>query len=190
MSGSRLNRQLGDKHLNPEESVIRLREELLKMASKAKIGGQAELEDSDRAAGPRLYYTEILRRVRNLNPELQVVRGMEGSVALYRPLRPWEIDPEQVDPDRPEWFNRHRYCGGMKKDWLPEYAYVLLDSSNLPTREVRGWRSVLIGLIRAGVITESGAAKEFGDPYHDQRSGRWFAQMYEIRNTKRGNANV
>ncbi len=191
MSGSKLNHQLGDEHLNPQEAVIREREELLQVASRSKIWGQEELESSDRSAGPRLHYTEILRRLWIISPRLTVRDGLEGNVALYRPLEPWEYDPEQDDPERPDWFNRHKYVGGMAKDWLPEFSHVLLDTSNLPTREVRGWRSVLLSLIKNHTITVEGAIQQFGDPSMDQRSGRWAEQIWEFRNPfKEENSNV
>lgn len=122
MSSSNLNHQLGDEHLNPEEAVIHEREDLLRMAAKCKIHGQEELEDTDRSAGPRLYYAEILRRLRILNPRLAVLDGIEGNVALYRPLEPWEYDPEQWDEEKPDWFNQYKYVGGMAKNWLPNTA--------------------------------------------------------------------
>ncbi len=190
MSSSNLNHQLGDEHLNPEEAVIREREDLLRMSAKAKIYGQEELEDTDRSAGPRLYYAEILRRLRILNPRLAVLDGIEGNVALYRPLEPWEYDPETWDAEKPDWFNQYKYVGGMKKAWLPEYAHVLLDTSNLPTREIRGWRSVLLALIKSRTITVEGAIQQFGDPSNDQRSGRWDEQIWEFRNkSKQENEN-
>ena len=182
MSSSNLNHQLGDEHLNPEEAVIHEREDLLRMAAKCKIHGQEELEDTDRSAGPRLYYAEILRRLRILNPRLAVLDGIEGNVALYRPLEPWEYDPEQWDEEKPDWFNQYKYVGGMAKNWLPEYSHVLLDTSNLPTREIRGWRSVLLALIKSRTIAVEGAIQQFGDPSNDQRSGRWEEQVWEFRN--------
>ena len=191
MSGSRLNHELGDTHLSPEEAVLREREELLQLASKSKIWGQEELENSDRSAGPRLYYTEIVRRLQVINPRLAVRDGLEGSVALYRPVEPWEYDPEQWDPERPDWFNQHKYVGGMKKDWLPEFSHVLLDTSNLPTREVRGWRSVLLSLIKSHTISIKSAIQQFGDPSTDQRSGRWNEQIWEFCNkSKQENENA
>ena len=195
MAGSRLNRQLGDKHLNPEEAVIREREDLLRIESKKKIWGQAELENTDRSAGPRLYYTEILRRLWLINPQLKVKEGVEGSVALYRTLEPWEYDPElplyssegsrRTDVEKTDWFNHHKYVGGMEKGWLPEYSHVLLDTSHLATREIRGWRSVLLSLIKGKAISVEGAIEQFGDPSLDQRSGRWQEQIWEFKQQSR-----
>lgn len=174
--------QLGDTHLSPEEANLRERELLLKMASKKKIQGQAELEDPNRSAGPRMYYTEIIRRLLKLNPELRIEDGKAGSVAIYRPKRHDEYDYEQFDPKAPtQWRWDFEYVTGFEKDWIPEYPHVLLDSSKLATREVHGWRSTLIALIKARAISYGGAIKEFGDPSGDSRSGRWFEYLSKFQ---------
>jgi hypothetical protein len=173
--------ELGDKRLSPEEAVVREREDLLRMASKKKIWGQAELEDPSRSAGPRLYYTEVLRRLWKLNLALRVEDGSDGQVAIYRPKRYDEYDWEQFDPHAPKsWRWDFEYVTGMEKGWIPEYAHVTVDTSNLAKREVRGWRSVLIALIKARAISYRGTIQEFGDPSNDQRSMRWFEQLQKF----------
>lgn len=172
---------LGDKHLDEKESVIRERERAINQASKCKIGGQAELENSDRSAGPRLHYSEIIRRIQSLNPRIAIRDGMPGNVAIYRPKRREEYNDAEREmrsaPRDEQWFWDHVYVSGMLKDWLPEYAHVTLDNAGLPTREVRGWRSVLIALVKSGAITRRGCNELFGDPSGDKRSGRWFEQI-------------
>ena len=152
MSGSRMNRQLGDKHLAGDELRAYEEERALNMASKSKIYGQDDLEDEDRSAGPRLYYTEIIRRIRKINSEIKVVGGKQGSVALYRPKNRWEYDESERDPERQAWAWDYVYVCGLEIDWLPEYSHVLLDSSHLPTREIHGWRSAIIALVKSGAI--------------------------------------
>lgn len=179
--------ELGDRRLNPEEVVIREREALLREASRSKIHGQEELEDAERSAGPRLYYTEIIRRLRNINSDLQVLEGSPGNVALYKRKHRGEYDGSEVDDKRPapsgfhaDFFKDHTYVGGMVKDWLPEFSHVILDTSNLPVREYRGWRSVIIGLIKQGVLTYAAAVREFGEPT-GPRAGRWSEQLQPYR---------
>jgi hypothetical protein len=175
------SQELGDTRLSPEEANIREREELLKMAARKKIQGQAELEDPNRSAGPRLYYTEILRRLWKLNPDLRVEDGKDRSVAIYRLKRRDEYDWEQWHPFAPtKWRWDFEYVTGLEKGWLPEYPHVLLDSSRLATREVRGWRSVLIALVKSRAVSYRGVIQEFGDPMNDQRSGRWGEQLQKF----------
>lgn len=174
--------ELGDKRLSPEEAVIDEREKLLKIAAKKKIRGQEELEDPDRSAGPRLYYTEILRRLLKLNPELRIEDGSYGNVAIYRLKRYDEYDWEQFDPLAPaSWRWDFEYVTGVEKEWIPEYSHVTVDTSKLAKREIRGWRSVLIALVKARAITYRGAIQEFGDPVNDQRSGRWFEHLQKFQ---------
>jgi hypothetical protein len=175
--------ELGDERLSPAEAVAREREELLEKTSRKKIQGQEELENPDRSSGPRLYYTEIIRRLRKLNPELRFEDGKDGSVAIYRPKRRDEYDWEQWDPMAPtKWRWDFEYVTGMEKDWIPQFSHVLLDTSLLATKEIRGWRSVLIPLVKSRAITYRGAIQEFGDPANDQRSGRWFDHLRKYAN--------
>lgn len=170
--------QLGDKSLSPDEAVIREREELLKKASKHRIWHQDELEDSGRTGGARLYYTEVIRRIRKINSEIMFRDGIDGQVAIYRQKRRDEYDWEQFDPKvGNDWRWDHDYSSGLPKDWLPEYSGITLDSSNLPTREFRGWRSVLIALVKGGAISYNETVIEFGDPSNDRRSKMWFEQL-------------
>lgn len=175
---------LGDKHLDPEESVIREREDLLKQAAKMRIHGQDELEQSERSAGPRMGWTELLRKLWKCNPQIRVKDGSPGSIALYILKKPWESEEsDYTSEDRPkdDFFVDHKYVGGFQKESMPEYSHVTLDTSNLPVRELRGWRSVLIKLIKAGVISYRAAIQEFGDPSLDQRSRFWCEQLAQFR---------
>ena len=136
--------ELGDKRLSPAEAVIREREELAaRTYKKYAIREQAQFEDEGRSAGPRLYYTEILRRLWKSNPEIFVTEGRYGSVAIYRRKRHDEYDYEQFDPCAPtSWRWDHEYVTGMPTDWIPEYGHLLLDNAHVATQEIRGWRSV------------------------------------------------
>lgn len=172
--------ELGDKRLSVEEANIKKGEEVLKQAAQYKISGQAEIENSDRSAGPRLYYTEILRRIWKINPTIQVLDGLPGNVAIYRRKSNLEVI-EDVHETEVNFFTDHVYVTGMEKAWIPEFSHVILDTSFLPTREIRGWRSVLIALIKSRALKYEDAIQEFGDPFFDQRSKRWFEQLNPIK---------
>jgi hypothetical protein len=53
---------------------------------------------------------------------------------------------------------------------------VTLDDKNLPVREIRGWRSVLVALIRAGALTRKQCDTAFG-PASGQRSILWYRNL-------------
>lgn len=174
--------ELGDKRLNPEEAVIKERNELLGIAAKKKIHGQAELENPERSGGPKMPWQEVLRRIRKCNPEIRAKDGSPGSIALYRPKRPWEYELSDFVEIPPNglFFRDHKYVGGFEKQPMPEYAHVTLDSSHLPLREVRGWRSVLMALIKAKAVTYEKVCRQFGEPT-GSRSGRWFDECYSFK---------
>jgi hypothetical protein len=80
------------------------------------------------------------------------------------------------------FFLFNRYVGGLPKIELPEWGYVDIDTSLIATREhIRGWRTILIGLIRAGVLSYFAAVDEFGDPAADKRSVVWMKKLLEWR---------
>jgi hypothetical protein len=170
--------ELGDKRLNPDEAVAEQREMALRQASRFRISGQAELEDPDRATGSQMAWQEVIRRLQRCNPAIRVKDGIPGNVAIYIPKKHGEYhESDFADPPEDEFFLHHRYITGFPKQPLSEYSYVDLDTSLLPTREHRGWRSVLIALIKAGAIKYRDSIREFGNPELDQRSGRWFQQV-------------
>lgn len=190
--------ELGDTRLNPEESVFKLREEILKQESAKKMHGQDELQNADRSRGSRMPYEELLARLQKLNPGIQGKDGSPGSLALYYPKPESEYTMEdhmcpaeawkfgvQLPPNG-DFFRTHKYCGGFLKEPLPEWGSVTTDTSGIAVHEVekghnRGWRSVLIGLIKAHVVTYAAAVKEFGEPVTDQRSRFWFEQTNEYK---------
>lgn len=187
--------ELGDKKLNPEESLYRERELALAQAAKCKIGGQKELEDVERSSGPRMPWQEVIRRLLICNPAIRVKDGTPGNVALYFKKRSDEYtEVDEVLLHSPaaartlnipvpadDFFIHHKYIGGFERHPMPEYAHVSVDSSGLPLREYRGWRSILISLIKERVITYGSAVAHFGNPEGDSRSGRWFEQLQKHR---------
>jgi hypothetical protein len=75
--------ELTDKRLSPEESVIKETEELLKIESKKRIHGQDDLEQVERSAGPRMYFTEILRKLLSCNPERRLTNTHHPTLMVF-----------------------------------------------------------------------------------------------------------
>ncbi len=179
--------ELGDKRLNPEEAVAREREALLKKASAFRMPDQDEMEQPEREYGPRLSSDALLGRLRTIAPQLSARDGAPGHISLYYPRRGDELDEAiregvGLESNDPIFFLHNKYVGGFPKEDIPEYSYVDIDSSLVATHEhTRSWRSVLIGLLKAGVISYSQAVQAFGDPANDQRSKRWFRETLEWR---------
>jgi len=178
-------RRLGDQFLDPTENLAKLKEGNAKLVEKQKIAGQAELEDSERAGGPRIPYQELVRKIQKLNSNIKVLDGSPGSVAIYVLKTNKEIaesaNEDNGDRTRSDWFKAHKYVTGCPKEPLPEYSTVTVDERGIAKRELRGWRSILIALIKNRAITYRQAVEEFGDPLTDSRSGRWFEQLQSYR---------
>jgi hypothetical protein len=176
--------ELGDKRLDPKENNAKLTEDCLTQASQFKIGQQAELEDPKRALGPRLQYTDFISRLKRIIPSLKAVDGSLGNIALYFPRNAKEIEAAQLEWEwgKDIFFLHHKYVGGFPKKELAEYSTIDIDSSHLPTKEHRGWRTVLITLLKQGVVTYHTITKEFGDVGSDQRGWRWLMYTRKWRN--------
>lgn len=174
--------ELGDARLNPEEAVVREREDLLRIRhQKHAIPGQASLVDVDRSTGSRIPCGEFIVRLHKLNPAILVKDGIPGNVALYIRKSEIELECDGYDLTRPMWWNEHKYVSGIPTSLLPEWGHLTTDTDGIAEKEVRGWRSVLIAFIKARVFTYAQAALEFGDPVFDQRSRFWFEQLSQFR---------
>ena len=187
--------ELGDKRLDPIENVARKREECLAMASKRRLPNQEDLEDPDRAFGPRLQHTDFISRLRKVVKNLKVLDGSPGSVALYAPRTSKEITDhekqwfeEQADASFRDckrqdiFFLHHKYVGGFPKQELQEYSTIDVDNARLATKEHRSWRTVLINLIQQGVVSYRAVVREFGDCGTDRRGWRWREQLCKYSN--------
>lgn len=177
MAGSRLTPQLGDTHLDPKEEVARQREGLLRDISGRKAYGQDDIEQADRSAGPRMHYSVLLKRLRSIYPVILVKDGITGHLALYRPKTNLEITNDGYDLAVPRWYSEYKYFSGFPKEPIPEWGHFINDTDGIAIREVRGWRSILIAMVKQGLVTYDAVIAEFGDPVNDQRSKYWFEQL-------------
>lgn len=171
---------LGDSHLDPAENLAKLREGNKRLTDQQKISGQAELEDPERMLGSRLSYREVIRRLQKLNPNIKVVDGSFGNVAVYVLKTNQELAESAAedsgDTTRSDWFKAHKYVTGCPKEPLPEYSGVITDERGIAKRELRGWRSVLISLIKSKALSYSQAVEAFGEA-NGSRSWRWHEQL-------------
>jgi len=154
-----------------------------------KAYGQDDIDKAERSEGSKMYYSVLIRKLRNIYPALMVKDGMEGHVALYRPKTDAEIVNDGYDLSVPRWYNESKYFTGFPKDAIPEWGHYLNDTDGIAIREVRGWRSVLIAMIKQGLVTYESVLQEFTDPIHDQRSKYWYDQLKDyIKENNRGRA--
>ena len=117
-------RFLGDSHLDPTENLAKLREGNAKLIEGNKIAGQAELENSQRAGGPRMPFQELVRKIRNLNLNIKVVDGSAGNIAVYLLKTNQELaesfNEDNGDTTRHAWHKAFKYVTGCPKEPLPD----------------------------------------------------------------------
>lgn len=166
---------LGDLKLSPQEANHRLREENKRLSEKKRIPNQTLLENHDMAFGTPMNYSELIRRVKKIAPEVIFEEGgIKGAIAV----RHYCWDPYGGEDTLGAMAKK--YITGFWKQILPEFSSITTDKNGLPAREIRGWRSVLLALMRSGAIPFEALKKEFGDPV-GQRSSLWNEQTQDER---------
>lgn len=138
---------------------------------------QEEWRKESARRGRTLHTSELLTRLHRLVPSLYVQEGgIVNHLALYL-----------VAPGvRRDWDGKnYMYMGFAEFVELPEYSlYEFDEQRDVMIRErERGWRDILLKFIRAGVLTEEQADKEFGKPT-GQASVLWYKKLWNQRNLK------
>ena len=101
-----------------------------------------------------------------------VYNGLKGTVGL------WCLPPKQVA--------RARYVCYMQIPAMYEWSVLRLDRHNIPVGEkFRGWRTVLMELIKKEILTEYQAHKIFGHPSGNKTFRRYQRSLWELRNLKK-----
>jgi hypothetical protein len=165
---------LGDKHVKDAEAVAKLKEDNKTATAKLRIPNQDLLEDRAAALGIPLHPSVLISRLQKLDPKIIVEQGgVRNAVAVRYP----RISPETGEMEK-------SYVTGFYVDNpLPEFSCVVVDNRGLPWREIRGWRSVLIALIRQNIVTEGQCDLIFGKN-DGKRAVIWNESNYAQRNRK------
>ncbi len=162
--------ELGDRRLNAVEAVARAKEENKRLAAANKIPDQDVLEDKKKALGYPLSPNELIRRIQKLNPKIIVEPGGARNAVAVRVAKKNENgEVEKV------------YVTGFYIDQpMPEFSAVVVDSRGLPVRELRGWRTVLLALVRQKLLTLKQVELTFGNA-NGERSVLWNKQTQTER---------
>jgi hypothetical protein len=154
--------ELGDRRLDLKESAIKAHEDNKKLASQYRIPDQDLLEDQKQAIGSEMDWQLFVTKLLKLSTNIVVEKGgVTGAVAVRFITKDKLGKPEK------------RYVSGFYIDCkLPEFSSVIVDENGLPKREIRGWRSVLEALVRAGALTQKQCDLTFG-PALGQRAILW-----------------
>jgi hypothetical protein len=101
-----------------------------------------------------------------------IYNGLQGTVGL------WCLPPKQVA--------KARYICYLQIPAMYEWSVLRLDRHNIPIGEkFRGWRTVLMELIKKEILTEYQAHKIFGHPAGNKVFNRYRRTLWELRNDKR-----
>lgn len=160
--------ELGDKRLNEIEAIAKIKEDTAKLVESKKIPNQKLLENREMALGRPMDYTDFIFKVSKLNPAIIFQDGgFPKAIAVCHTVH-----------------GEKKYITGFLKTVLPEFSAVIVDDKGLIQKggvgEVRGWRSVLLSLIKAGALTEKQVNLTFG-PAMGQRAVLWDAQLQARR---------
>lgn len=77
---------------------------------------------------------------------------------------------------------RKKYVCAIQQPWMPEWSVMRLDEHQLPQNwKYKGWRTILLQLIREHVIDEDQAHKVFGYPAIKLTSRMYRQHLSELR---------
>lgn len=126
----------------------------------ASDGAIEDVTDYEQVVGIPLVGARVIGRLRKLNSNLYFERSNAD---------PHKTGVYILRNDFKGGQEKHFLCG-METDINPEFSVRVLGDDGKPKGIISGWRRVLMRLIRAGIITESGAHMLFGPPSRDSEN--------------------
>ena len=167
---------LGDTHLSPAENVEKLKEGIRQTVSRDRMPNQTLLEDKDMSLGAAMAPKQFIQKLQKMNPAILVEPGgVPGAVAV----RIRHLDDDVESPTRGTYVKKY-ITGFFTDSVIPEFSNILPDKWGRATREIRGWRSVLLALLKAGALTYPQIKAVFGEPL-GQRNVLWREQTQQER---------
>jgi hypothetical protein len=139
---------------------------------------QEELKDDESRRGRPMRHSDFFAVLQKLVPNLYVTDGrIQGHLAVFRTYPSPQLRLEGRD------FEYLFYC---PTGILPEFSQYQFDEKmDVPIRESqRGWRTVLLRLIKAGLLSEETCEKVFGRATECVASNRWFRELQKHRSRK------
>jgi hypothetical protein len=124
--------------------------------------------------GASMHHSEFIRLLRSISDKLYIMDGnIEGDLAIFKIL----------GGKLPENERDFEYIGYMPTGVLPEFSDYLFDQNDVLVKEKkRGWRTVLLRLIKSRVITEEQCDQAFGPVTAGPAGVAWRREMFVFRN--------
>lgn len=163
--------------LNMAEHTARLREGNYnsEAVKRQRWANQEDYRDDEARIGRPMYASDFINILRRLVPNLYFTDGrVIGDIAVY----------QTSGQKRPDWGGRdHKYLWYIPSGRMPEYSqYEFDDVRDIPIREKqRGWRTPLLRLIEAGLLSERVCNEVFGRA-EGPASNVWYRQIQNFKN--------
>lgn len=165
--------------LSTEENLSMLQEKNYnaEATKKQRWDHQEELIDPEARVGRPMRHSDFFLILQKLVPNLYITQGrIIGHLAVY-----------QTAPcPQTQWNNRDfRYLFFSEEGTMPEFSQYQVDEErDIVIRESkRGWRTVLLRLVKLGLLDEETCGKVFGRP-EGPSAQRYNRELYKHRNKK------
>jgi hypothetical protein len=163
--------------MSTEEHTARLREKNLssEVYKRQRWENQDELKDDKSRIGRPMLSADFLSVVKKLVPNLYIMDGrIQGWLAIFKTYPCPQSKLEGRD---------FEYMFACETGILPEFSQYLFDPvTDVPIKESkRGWRTVLLRLVKARMLTEDVCNRVFGRP-EGLPANRWHSELQKYRN--------
>ena len=154
-----------------QEATAEARSENIDAGRKYRFRFQDDYDETKWTKGTVLWMGDFLCKLQTIRPDFFFAEysymGLRGLGCVVN--------------GQPEYTGTACHEGQM-----PEWSLLKIDARGLPVRErYRGWRTVLLNLIKRGYITVEQSNSAFGEPI-GPRAKPWLRGLYEIRNNRCG----
>lgn len=145
--------------------------------------------EEERITGPLMHWKQFVAKLGTLLGGLDKVKlhyagpGPSGAYAKQRGLfvKVRGSENKVFDENLPPGW---RYASWIQFPYMTEWGVLNITELGIVDNEkYRGWRTVLVDLIRHNIITEKEAHEEFGYPEIGIRSKLYRQKLYGIRNS-------
>lgn len=161
--------------MSTEEHLASQREKNYRAAQGQRWQNQSDYENEEARWGRVMSSSDLLGKIFKLIPhDLFITDGRIGDdLALY----------QVYGKPQPDLDNRtFRYLFYIPQGRLPEFSQYEFDHRDVPIKEKRrGWRTVLLRLIKTGLVTEQAVEEEFG-PALGEAATVWRRTLWKHRN--------
>lgn len=160
--------------LSIAEHTLRVKEQNQLGVKSQQWEDQAAFKNDEARVGRTMPHSDLITKLQRLIPDLYVTAGnIIGDLAFYQVAG---------SPQKKWGDNSFRYLFYCPTGVLPEFSQYEFDARDIPVREKkRGWRTVLLRLIKSGLLTEEVCNKEFGFA-RGEAAYIWYREIWRHRN--------